>query len=145
MVTRIVYFLIIAIGSGVAHCLRMLPVKGVPLLLLSTVLMGWSFVCFCLCCFLIGQQAETAAYGGAHRWADSDCLQVICLCLSVCLCFSLYIYFFIVSVELHLTELKGLLLPSRCGDSLGLCDGPLLPNTGVLKVFKMLQVCFYRG
>ncbi|XP_059921049.1 threonine--tRNA ligase 1, cytoplasmic isoform X1 [Gadus macrocephalus] len=28
----------------------------------------------------------------------------------------------------------------RCGDSLGLCDGPLLPNTGVLKVFKMLQV-----
>ncbi|CAL8290544.1 unnamed protein product [Merluccius merluccius] len=30
----------------------------------------------------------------------------------------------------------------RCGDSLGVCDGPLLPHTGILKVFKMLQVCF---
>ncbi|KAJ3598600.1 hypothetical protein NHX12_002106 [Muraenolepis orangiensis] len=28
----------------------------------------------------------------------------------------------------------------RCGDSLGVCDGPLLPNTGILKVFKMLQL-----
>ena len=78
---------------------------------------------------------------------DGQTLTVYRLSLSVFLsvCFSLYIFFFIVSVELHLTELKGLLLPSRCGDSLGLCDGPLLPNTGVLKVFKMLQVCFYRG
>uniref|UniRef100_A0A8C7NKU7 threonine--tRNA ligase n=1 Tax=Oncorhynchus mykiss TaxID=8022 RepID=A0A8C7NKU7_ONCMY len=29
----------------------------------------------------------------------------------------------------------------RCGDSIGVCNGPLLPNTGLLKVFKMLQVC----
>ncbi|XP_070991273.1 threonine--tRNA ligase 1, cytoplasmic-like isoform X1 [Oncorhynchus clarkii lewisi] len=28
----------------------------------------------------------------------------------------------------------------RCGDSIGVCNGPLLPNTGLLKVFKMLQV-----
>ncbi|KAM9404857.1 threonine--tRNA ligase 1, cytoplasmic isoform 1-T1 [Salvelinus alpinus] len=28
----------------------------------------------------------------------------------------------------------------RCGDSIGVCNGPLLPHTGLLKVFKMLQV-----
>ncbi|XP_056157747.1 threonine--tRNA ligase 1, cytoplasmic [Lampris incognitus] len=28
----------------------------------------------------------------------------------------------------------------RCGDSVGVCSGPLLPHTGLLKVFKMLQV-----
>ncbi|XP_010779412.1 probable threonine--tRNA ligase 2, cytoplasmic, partial [Notothenia coriiceps] len=27
----------------------------------------------------------------------------------------------------------------RCGDSLAVCDGPLLPHTGLLKVFKTLQ------
>uniref|UniRef100_A0A8C5ELC8 threonine--tRNA ligase n=1 Tax=Gouania willdenowi TaxID=441366 RepID=A0A8C5ELC8_GOUWI len=27
----------------------------------------------------------------------------------------------------------------RCGDSLAVCDGPLLPHTGLLRVFKMLQ------
>ncbi|KAM9353102.1 threonine--tRNA ligase 1, cytoplasmic isoform 2-T2 [Symphorus nematophorus] len=27
----------------------------------------------------------------------------------------------------------------RCGDSLGVCSGPLLPHTGFLKVFRMLQ------
>lgn len=29
----------------------------------------------------------------------------------------------------------------RCGDSIAVCSGPLLPHTGLLKVFKMLQVC----
>ncbi|KAM7383412.1 hypothetical protein PAMP_003068 [Pampus punctatissimus] len=29
---------------------------------------------------------------------------------------------------------------SRCGDSIAVCNGPLLPHTGVLKVFKMLQL-----
>uniref|UniRef100_A0A667XU04 threonine--tRNA ligase n=1 Tax=Myripristis murdjan TaxID=586833 RepID=A0A667XU04_9TELE len=29
----------------------------------------------------------------------------------------------------------------RCGDSLAVCNGPLLPHTGLLRVFKMLQVC----
>lgn len=29
----------------------------------------------------------------------------------------------------------------RCGDSIGVCNEPLLPHTGLLKVFKMLQVC----
>ncbi|XP_041843285.1 threonine--tRNA ligase 1, cytoplasmic isoform X2 [Melanotaenia boesemani] len=28
----------------------------------------------------------------------------------------------------------------RCGDSIGVCSGPLLPHTGLLKVFKMLQL-----
>lgn len=28
----------------------------------------------------------------------------------------------------------------RCGDSIGVCDGPLLPHTGYLKIFKMLQI-----
>ncbi|KAK7878832.1 hypothetical protein WMY93_030858 [Mugilogobius chulae] len=28
----------------------------------------------------------------------------------------------------------------RCGDSIGVCDGPLLPHTGYLKIFRMLQV-----
>ncbi|XP_071751833.1 threonine--tRNA ligase 1, cytoplasmic [Centroberyx gerrardi] len=28
----------------------------------------------------------------------------------------------------------------RCGDSIAVCSGPLLPHTGLLKVFKMLQV-----
>ncbi|GLD63702.1 threonine--tRNA ligase, cytoplasmic-like isoform X3 [Lates japonicus] len=28
----------------------------------------------------------------------------------------------------------------RCGDSIGICSGPLLPHTGFLKVFKMLQL-----
>ncbi|KAM6936728.1 threonine--tRNA ligase 1, cytoplasmic [Lycodopsis pacificus] len=28
----------------------------------------------------------------------------------------------------------------RCGDSVGVCDGPLLPHTGFLKVFKTLQL-----
>ncbi|KAI9533243.1 hypothetical protein NQZ68_025637 [Dissostichus eleginoides] len=28
----------------------------------------------------------------------------------------------------------------RCGDSLAVCDGPLLPHTGLLKVFKTLQL-----
>ncbi|XP_014901145.1 threonine--tRNA ligase, cytoplasmic isoform X2 [Poecilia latipinna] len=28
----------------------------------------------------------------------------------------------------------------RCGDRLAVCDGPLLPHTGFLKVFKMLQL-----
>ncbi|XP_076010781.1 threonine--tRNA ligase 1, cytoplasmic [Genypterus blacodes] len=28
----------------------------------------------------------------------------------------------------------------RCGDSVGVCNGPLLPHTGLLKVFRMLQV-----
>ncbi|KAM3872953.1 threonine--tRNA ligase 1, cytoplasmic [Diretmus argenteus] len=28
----------------------------------------------------------------------------------------------------------------RCGDSIAVCNGPLLPHTGLLKVFKMLQV-----
>ncbi|CAL1611061.1 unnamed protein product [Knipowitschia caucasica] len=28
----------------------------------------------------------------------------------------------------------------RCGDSIGVCDGPLLPHTGHLRVFKMLQI-----
>lgn len=28
----------------------------------------------------------------------------------------------------------------RCGDSIGVCSGPLLPHTGFLKVFKMLQL-----
>ncbi|XP_029928266.1 threonine--tRNA ligase, cytoplasmic-like isoform X4 [Myripristis murdjan] len=28
----------------------------------------------------------------------------------------------------------------RCGDSLAVCNGPLLPHTGLLRVFKMLQV-----
>ncbi|KAG7475335.1 threonine-tRNA ligase, cytoplasmic-like isoform X1 [Solea senegalensis] len=28
----------------------------------------------------------------------------------------------------------------RCGDSIGVCNGPLLPHTGLLKVFKMLQL-----
>ncbi|KAE8288852.1 Threonine--tRNA ligase, cytoplasmic [Larimichthys crocea] len=28
----------------------------------------------------------------------------------------------------------------RCGDSLSVCNGPLLPHTGLLKVFKMLQL-----
>ncbi|KAG7264123.1 hypothetical protein CRUP_003321 [Coryphaenoides rupestris] len=32
------------------------------------------------------------------------------------------------------------LLDTGCGDSLGVCSGPLLPHTGLLKVFKMLQV-----
>uniref|UniRef100_A0A674CBC1 threonine--tRNA ligase n=1 Tax=Salmo trutta TaxID=8032 RepID=A0A674CBC1_SALTR len=31
----------------------------------------------------------------------------------------------------------------RCGDSIGVCNGPLLPHTGLLKVFKMLQVCVF--
>ncbi|XP_051921043.1 threonine--tRNA ligase 1, cytoplasmic isoform X1 [Hippocampus zosterae] len=28
----------------------------------------------------------------------------------------------------------------RCGDSIALCNGPLLPHTGLLRVFKMLQL-----
>lgn len=28
----------------------------------------------------------------------------------------------------------------RCGDSIGVCDGPLLPHTGYLKLFRMLQI-----
>ncbi|CAJ1062341.1 threonine--tRNA ligase 1%2C cytoplasmic [Xyrichtys novacula] len=28
----------------------------------------------------------------------------------------------------------------RCGDSISVCSGPLLPHTGLLKVFKMLQL-----
>ncbi|CAK6973537.1 threonine--tRNA ligase 1%2C cytoplasmic [Scomber scombrus] len=28
----------------------------------------------------------------------------------------------------------------RCGDSIAVCNGPLLPHTGLLKVFKMLQL-----
>ncbi|XP_033837203.1 threonine--tRNA ligase 1, cytoplasmic [Periophthalmus magnuspinnatus] len=28
----------------------------------------------------------------------------------------------------------------RCGDSIGICDGPLLPHIGYLKIFKMLQI-----
>ncbi|XP_028280389.1 threonine--tRNA ligase, cytoplasmic isoform X2 [Parambassis ranga] len=28
----------------------------------------------------------------------------------------------------------------RCGDSIAVCDGPLLPHTGLLRVFKMLQM-----
>ncbi|XP_029359444.1 threonine--tRNA ligase, cytoplasmic isoform X1 [Echeneis naucrates] len=28
----------------------------------------------------------------------------------------------------------------RCGDSVGVCSGPLLPHTGLLKIFKMLQL-----
>lgn len=28
----------------------------------------------------------------------------------------------------------------RCGDSMSVCNGPLLPHTGLLKVFKMLQL-----
>ncbi|XP_072316147.1 threonine--tRNA ligase 1, cytoplasmic [Eucyclogobius newberryi] len=28
----------------------------------------------------------------------------------------------------------------RCGDSIGVCDGPLLPHTGSLKIFRMLQI-----
>ncbi|XP_068998804.1 threonine--tRNA ligase 1, cytoplasmic-like isoform X2 [Embiotoca jacksoni] len=28
----------------------------------------------------------------------------------------------------------------RCGDRVGVCSGPLLPHTGLLKVFKMLQL-----
>lgn len=29
----------------------------------------------------------------------------------------------------------------RCGDTIAVCNGPLLPHTGLLTVFKMLQVC----
>ncbi|XP_034030592.1 threonine--tRNA ligase 1, cytoplasmic-like isoform X3 [Thalassophryne amazonica] len=29
---------------------------------------------------------------------------------------------------------------SRCGDSIAVCSGPLLPHTGLLKVFKMLKL-----
>uniref|UniRef100_A0A8C5B934 threonine--tRNA ligase n=1 Tax=Gadus morhua TaxID=8049 RepID=A0A8C5B934_GADMO len=87
--------------------------------------------------------AELCREGVSDSGLYCDHLLDTGLSLSVFLsvCVSLYIYIFlIVSVELHLTELKGLLLPSRCGDSLGLCDGPLLPNTGVLKVFKISGV-----
>uniref|UniRef100_A0A8C6PLH3 threonine--tRNA ligase n=1 Tax=Nothobranchius furzeri TaxID=105023 RepID=A0A8C6PLH3_NOTFU len=33
----------------------------------------------------------------------------------------------------------------RCGDSVSVCRGPLLPHTGFLKVFRMLQVCCSSG
>lgn len=37
-------------------------------------------------------------------------------------------------------RLMSLCLFVRCGDSVGVCSGVLLPHTGFLKAFKMLQV-----
>lgn len=43
-------------------------------------------------------------------------------------------------LDLNLFDLR---LCLRCGESISISNGPLLPHTGLLKAFKLLQVCLH--